>query len=203
MKAWTLLLVLFVLCGAGARAASPRQEAAGEVEVVNFGWNRERIRQRPSMVPLVSPEELVRQSRREAQLSAARNSANKGAEAAIETQINNHEAAKSKASQTAPPTDGYRYTVKLRNNGAKTIKSIDWDYVFSDPTDKREVAHHQFTSDETIKPGKAKEFSVLYLVPPVKTVSVKQLGKKNPLPFEERVVLVRIQFSDGSVWQRP
>ena len=205
MKALALLFSLAALCAAGhpAAARARTQDAAGEVEVLKVGWAKERIRQRPSMLPLVDSEELIRQSRREAQLAAARNAANTGAAARLETQIKNHEDATAKARQTAPPRDGYRYTVKLRNNGARTIKSIDWDYVFIDQTSRAEVARHEFTSDETIKPGKSKEFSVLYLVPPVKTVSAKMLGGKKPLPYEERVVLVRIRYSDGSAWERP
>ena len=207
MKAWRTLFLLVFLCAAApaapAQEAPPPQEAAAEIEVIKFGWTRERIRQRPSLAPLASPDELIRQSRREAQLAAARNSANRGAASAVETQITNDEKAAAKARQTVPPEDGYRYTVKLRNNGARTIKSIDWDYIFIDPATRAEVSHHQFTSDETIKPGKTKEVGVLYLVPPVRTVSAKMLGGKKALPFEEQVVLVRIQYSDGSVWQRP
>ncbi len=203
MKARALLLSLLI-CAGSAAAGLPRQGAASAgVEVLKFSWTRERIRQRPSMAPLASPDELVRQSRSEAQLSAARNAANRGAAGRAETQIKNHEDATAKARQTAPPEDGYRYTVKLRNDGGKTVKSIDWDYLFIDSATGREVARHQFTSDDTVKPGKTKEVSVLYLTPPVKTVSAKALGKKDTMPFQERVELVRILYSDGSVWQRP
>jgi hypothetical protein len=155
------------------------------------------------MLPFASPDELIRQSQREAQLAAARNSANKGAAGKIETQITNHEQATAKARQTAPPSDAYRYVVKLRNNGNKVIKSIDWDYLFLDPDTSIVVSRHQFTSDDTIKPGKSKEISVLYLNPPIQTVSAKMLSKKNLANYKEQVVLVRIQFSDGSVWQHP
>jgi hypothetical protein len=100
------------------------------------------------------------------------------------------------------PRDGYRYKLTLRNDGVKTIKSIDWDYLFLDPTTQQEIARHQFTSDETIKPGKNKEISVLYLIPPVKLVSARMLNKKD-LPFTQQVVVARIQYSDGSSWQHP
>ena len=203
MKALTLLLSL-LLC-AHAPAALPRQEGASAppVEVLGFSWTRERIRQRPSVLPLASHDELIRQSRSEAQLAAARNAANRGAEGRTETQIKNHEDATAKARQTSPPEDGYRYTVKVRNDGPKTVKSVDWDYLFIDPSDGREVARHQFTSDETVKPGKTKELTVLYLTPPVKTISAKMLSKKEPMPFRERVILARVLYADGSVWQSP
>ena len=91
----------------------------------------------------------------------------------------------------------------LRNEGRKIVKSIDWDYLFIDPITEQVVARHQFTSDETIKPSKQKEISVLYLIPPVKTVDAAMLAKKEPMPFTEQVVLARIQYSDGSSWQHP
>lgn len=204
MKALALLFSLAIFCAASPPAAAAQtQDAPGDVEILKLGWAKERISPRPSVLPLASSEELIRQSRREAQLATARNTANVGAAARLETQIKNDEDAAAKARQTDPPKDGYRYTVKLRNNGARTIKSVDWDYLFIDPTSLAEVARHEFTSDETIKPGKSKEFGVLYLVPPVKTVSAKMLGGKKPLTYVERVVLVRIRYSDGTVWERP
>lgn len=201
MKTRTLLLSLFILCSTGSLAATSQE--TGEIEILNFSWTKERIRQRPSMLPMASSGELIRQSRSEAQLAAARNSANRGAASKIETQISNDEQAAAKARQTAPPDDAYRYVVKLRNGGSKVIKSIDWDYLFIDPDTMTVLSRHQFTSDETIKPGKSREFSVLYLLPPVQTVSVKMLGKKRLANFKEQVVLMRIQYSDGSVWQHP
>lgn len=205
MRTLFLWLSLLTLCASGTVdvASAQTQTAPGEVEIIKLGWSKVRLRPRPSLLPLVGPEELVRQSQREAQLSAARNANNQGAAGRIETQMKNHEDATAKARQTPRPEDGFRYTVTLRNNGSKTIKSIDWDYLFIDPTNRAEVSRHQFTSDETIKPGKTKEVGVLYEVPPVKTISAKLSDGKKPLPYEEQVVLMRIQYSDGSHWQRP
>ena len=139
----------------------------------------------------------MQQSQREQQLAAARNAANRSAATKLETQISNHQKATAKARQTDLPRDGYRYKVTLQNDGVKSINSIDWDYIFLDPISHQELARHQFTSDETIKPGKSKELSVLYLIPPVKLVSARMLNKKER-PFTEQVVVVRIQYSDGS-----
>jgi hypothetical protein len=93
--------------------------------------------------------------------------------------------------------------VQIHNAGAKTIKLVDWDYIFLDPNTRKEVARHQFTSDETIKTGQIKEVNVFYLAPPVKIITAEMLDKKNAPSFDERVVLIRIQYSDGSVWQHP
>lgn len=195
------LLTLLVIC-----AASPTmlaQDGGRSLVVVKFSWDKERIRPRPSLAPLASQDELIQQARREQQLAAARNASNKPAATRLETQISNHQKATVQARQTELPRDGYRYKVTLRNEGVKLIKSIDWDYLFYDPITQQELARHQFTSDETIKPGKSKEVSVLYLTPPVKTVDVRLLRKKDAVSFTEQVVIARIEFSDGSVWPHP
>lgn len=195
------LLALSIICAASLVAVA--QDTGSSIVVVKFSWDKERIRPRPSQASLASQDELVQQSQREQQLAAARNASNRPAEAKLETQISNHQKATAKARQTELPRDGYRYKVTLRNDGVKVIKSIDWDYLFFDPMTQQELARHQFTSDETIKPGKSKEVSVLYLTPPVKTVDVRLLRKKEASSVAEQVVVARVLFSDGSVWQRP
>ncbi len=201
MKARALLLSMLILGMASPAAIT--QDAGGGLVVLKFRWDKERIMPRASVSSLASQDELIRQSQRERQLAAARNSSDKATVTRIETQIGNHDEAIAKARQTAASRDGYRYKVTLRNEGLKTIKSVDWDYLFLDPLSLLEVARHQFTSDESIKPGKSKEVSVLYLIPPVKTVSARMLNNKESMSFTEQVVVARIQFSDGSVWQRP
>lgn len=205
MRVSVLLLSLVVLVSAGAAPAPARQQPqpAAEVAVLKFNWHKERIRQRASAAPVETYSTLREQGLAEARLQASRNAQNKEATSRNETSTFRTEEAKAQARQADLPLDGYRYNVTLRNDGGKVIKSVDWDYIFIDPATQKEAARHQFTSDETIKPGKSKEVSVLYLTPPVKTVNVKMLDKKNPMRFEERVVVARILFSDGSVWQHP
>ena len=195
-----MLLALLLVCASSSTVFA--QDAGSGVVVLKCSWEKERIRPRPSLAPLASQDELVQQSQREQQLAAAKNAGDRGKVTKLETQISNHQKAAAQASQTELPRDGYRYKVALRNDGVKTIKSIDWDYLFLDPMTQQEVARHQFTSDETVKPGKSKEISVLYLIPPVKLVSAQMLNKKK-LPFTGRVVVAHIQYSDGSSWQRP
>jgi len=199
------LLTLFVICAAGhsiaAQDAAP--DAEGPLAVIKFSWEKERIRPIPSMAPLASQDELIQQSRREQQIATARNTQQKGTASRLESQNTNHQEAKVKAQQTELPRDGYRYKVTLRNNGDKIIKSIDWDYYFVDPASNQELSRHQFTSDETIKPGKSKEVTVLYLKAPVKTVDARSLTKKEKASIAGRVVIARLQFSDGTFWQHP
>jgi hypothetical protein len=186
-----------------AVAAPPTfsQDASAPLTILKLSWERERLTMNPSMAPLASAEELVETSRRERQLAAARNSNDRGRAGRLETDTINHTGAVAKAREGELPRDGYRYKVTLRNDTDKIVKSVEWDYLFIDPTTNEIAMRHQFASDETIKPGKSKEISVLYLVRPVKTVTVRMLVKKDPLPFTEKVIVARVQFSDGSAWQ--
>ncbi len=200
MRAFEVALFLLVI-GLLTNPMTALTQEKAEVAIIKFSWQRERISHRPSIASLQSSEALAQQGRREVELSQARNAQDAGRVARVETSMNRQNEATAKASQTEPPRDGYRYKVTLRNDTGKAIKSIDWDYIFIDPENESEVARHQFTSDETVKPGKKKEISVLYLVQPVKTISVGMLSKRDPLPYNEKVIISRVLFVDGSVWQ--
>lgn len=200
MKAWTLIL-LFVF--GSANGVLLPQDAGSGLTVLKFSWEKETVRRRASMAAAIaSQEELVQQSQRERQLAAARNSSDRLVATRIERENEMRDQANAKANQ-GRSVEGYRYRVTLRNDSTKTIKSIDWDYVFIDQAAQQLVARHQFTSDETIKPGKTKEVYVLYLIPPVRTVSAERLASKEPLPYTEHVVIARIKYSDGSTWLYP
>ena len=199
MKAWKLMM-LFVF--GSASSLSLAQDAGSDLTVLKFSWEKETIRRRASMASIASQDELVQQSQRDRQLAAARNNNDRLASTRIERENEMRDQANAKANQ-GRSIDGYRYKVTLRNDGTKTIKSVDWDYVFIDQAAQQLVARHQFTSDETIKPGKTKEVYVLYLIPPVRTVSAERLASKEPLPYTEHVVIARIKYSDGSTWLYP
>lgn len=198
MKAY-LLTMLFMLA---ATSLAQAQDASGGVSVLKYSWQKETIQRKASMASMASVEELVQQSQRERQLAAARNTNDRLVATRIERENEMRDQATVKANQ-GRSIEGYRYRLTLRNDSSKTIKSIDWDYVFIDQAAQQLVARHQFTSDETIKPGKTKEIYVLYLIPPVRTVSAERLQNKEPLPYTEHIVIARLTFSDGSVWQHP
>ncbi|HKR58382.1 MAG TPA: hypothetical protein VJS64_01515 [Pyrinomonadaceae bacterium] len=199
MKA-CMVVMLFMFVGMPCMALA--QNDGSGVVVLKYSWERETIQRRASMAAIASQDELVQQSQRERQLAAARNTGDRMVATRIEKENEIRDQATVKANQ-GRTVDGYRYKVTLRNDSAKTIKSIDWDYVFIDQAAQQLIARHQFTSDVTIKPGKIKEIYVLYLTPPVRTVSAERLASKEPLPYSEHIVIARITYSDRSIWQHP
>lgn len=95
----------------------------------------------------------------------------------------------------------FLYEVTLRNLANQSIQAVYWDYVFADPVTKAEVSRMKFISNIKINPGKSKQMDALTGTPPTAGVSVKQLRKRHPLNLNEMVAIVRIDYSNGSVWR--
>lgn len=89
----------------------------------------------------------------------------------------------------------------MRNSGAKTITAVDWDYVFFDTNNQSEIGRRRFRSEEKIAPGKSKELKYFITTPPTQTVSIHSLDKNERANLGEEVVIVRVEYADGSIWQ--
>jgi hypothetical protein len=61
----------------------------------------------------------------------------------------------------------------------------------------------EFTSEEKIGPGKTKEINAMSRRPPARTVSVYALDKTERQGLDGQVVIVRVEYADGSFWQHP
>jgi hypothetical protein len=93
----------------------------------------------------------------------------------------------------------YVYRARVRNTGAKTIRVIDWGYTFLDPETRQELGRHLYTTKVKIRPGRDSELIGRSAKPQTSTVSVKNAGKE----LGEQVVIYRVEYDDGSVWQPP
>jgi hypothetical protein len=108
------------------------------------------------------------------------------------------------AAQPIPPSavTTYGYKMKVKNNGAKTIKSVDWEYQFLDPQTLEVMGYRRIKNDKKIRPGEIKVLEKHFTRQPTILVNVNTLGKKYKDQFTERLIIHRIQYSDGSVWVR-
>ncbi len=95
----------------------------------------------------------------------------------------------------------YVYEVKVRNTGAKSIRTLIWDYVFLDPDTEQEMGRRRFVSKVRIKPGTAKNVVMQSTSPPTMTIDAAKAGNNSSDQFSEKVVIERVEFADGSVWQ--
>ena len=110
---------------------------------------------------------------------------------------------KSVAESRAPkpkPMDGYVYRIKLQNTTTKQVEVVFWEYQFQDPANPESVARRQFLCGVNISAGKGKELEGFSLSGPSDVVDVKTLNAGGA--FKENVVINRIEFADGAIWQR-
>jgi hypothetical protein len=98
--------------------------------------------------------------------------------------------------------DGFTYKVKVQNAGDKVIEIVFFEYQFTESAAPSNTTRRQFLCGVNIKPGKEKELSAFSLSGPSEVVSVESLGNKDANLFREKVVINRVEYSDGSIWQR-
>ena len=206
MKTFAILLWLMLLpLVAGAQNPTDSHNSPN-VDVLKFSWAKERIgwESDPFSPTLENYDDVRLRIRDERRLEQARRDNNRAEVNRLERLARaERESAASKSQQPAPPRYAFRYKVSVKNSGTKTIKSIDWDYIFFERDSQTEIGRLQFTSDEGVGPGKTKELNVLVRRPPTRTISVMALNKDERKTLSDQVVVVRVEYTDGSVWPNP
>jgi len=106
-------------------------------------------------------------------------------------------------SREPEPVAGFTYQMKLENKSTRAIQTIFWEYQFKEAANPTNVARRQFLCSASIKPEKEKELKVFSLSGPNNVVNVKSLGKGSAAQFHEAVLINRVEYVDGTFWQRP
>ena len=183
-------------------AAASQADASG-VALVKFGWDKERVNweRDPFGGPGENFDEMRARARNEKRLDDAKRGGSPEADR-IRREARADSALLELARRKGPPRYGFRYKLSVRNDGAKAVKEFDWDYVFTDSATGDELGRHKFTSEGRVPVGKSKEFSFFIPNPPTLRVSAYALDKNERAGLQEQVVLVRVLYEDGTVWQR-
>jgi len=197
-----LLSFLFLTQAANAQTTNAPAEAA---EVVKFSWSKERLNWERN--PFGGPNENFHQmqfrTRSEKRVSDAKRS-NSPEKDKFDKEAKADAAIVAAENENAPPPRYYfYYRASIKNTSTKQITEIDWDYIFTDAGTGEELDRRQFTSVQNIGPGKQKELTFTLPTPPTRRISVQSLDKKERTGLGEQVVIVRIKYADGSVWQLP
>ena len=117
-----------------------------------------------------------------------------GRSAALEKSV-----AESRAQQ-GEPVDGFAYRIKVQNQTTKAVEAVFWEYRFQDPANAEQVSRRQFLCGVDIKAGKNKDLEGFSRSGPSDVIDVKTLNTGTP--FKESVLINRIEYTDGSLWQR-
>lgn len=202
---WLVVALGFALTATVSIAQEvPNPPDPSKTEVVKFSWAKERIgwERDPFGGPVENFDEARARQRNERRIEDAK----RGGSAEVDKikREARADAANIAAKHKQPPSRYvFVYKTTIKNLSDKQIKSIDWDYVFFDTTTETEIGRREFTSDEKISPGKSKELTVTVTKPPTQTISLTALNSGERKSLTERVVIVRIDYADGTSWQRP
>jgi hypothetical protein len=120
-------------------------------------------------------------------------------------------------------TDNERLVkVVVKNTGSKPIKAVDWDFAFPRYENGRLLSRYDVTTRVEIKPGGKK--TLKQILPPgakrcdIVRVAGRGNGSNNVIEMvcaqgfnysslmnqqQETVSIKRIEYVDGSVWQKP
>lgn len=174
------------------------------VTVVGVKWFRDR-QPAPLVTPVTTPAQAMIPQNKNFEKNRRANTSPGERDPNLDT-IDGRSAALDRAIQesrsTGRPVDGYSYRAKIRNASGKLIEVIFWEFQSKDSSTSTTVSRRQFLCGVSIKPEKDKELQAFTLSGPADVVSVAALADKNKAAAEEKVVINRVEFADGSIWQR-
>jgi len=202
MRALLFLPLLLILL---APIQNPTFTTDGEpVLVVSAKWTRSRLTPEqaetvsvPPVAAVIPANKIVERNRR-ADIPAGMRDPNldtiDGRSAALEKSV--------QQSRTAKPADGFVYRAKVHNGSTKEVETVFWEYQSIDPTNTTPTSRRQFLCLVLIKPDKEKDLEAFSVSGPSDVVSVEMLSTKSGNTLQEKAVINRVEYTDGSIWQR-
>jgi hypothetical protein len=169
-----------------------QSDADPPLEVVKFSWSRSRASASAAKGP-----GSANQARRE--FDYMRDMSNRGSVEERSRAMKEMEEQAARESRPPQSVDSYRYRIELRNHGSSAVKAVFLDYQTSLTSDPDNSSNRQFACSVTIKPNQRKSLEAFSNLPPNRVVSAENPDK----PLIERVIINRVEFADGQVWQRP
>ena len=183
MKGAVLLLLVLILSIDVFAQSPPAQSDAPDLTVVKKSWKKENY-YRP-----VLTADPMRANDDQAELNRARrdNSSSNKVRVQEGTRPEQTTVPKTKPKPAdSHAYDRFTYRVTVKNSGPKTITSVNWNY-----------GKHSFQSRVKIRPGKSTELVGMTTKPPSSVIDAEDAQ------LSEEVIIRRIQYEDGSFWERP
>ena len=203
----TLFLLPFLLMPAPLAQSGPAAGGGPALSVLSHSWTKSRrvVEKHDTQGPMPAPavvatNKVAERNRRVNDPVGARDpnaDTTDGRAAALERI--NREARSPKTKEI----DGYAYRVKVRNEGGKAVEVLFWEYQFEEAANPSNVARRQFLCGVDIKAGREKELQAFGALGPGSAISVASLANGAVDQYRERVVINRVEYADGSIWQRP
>jgi hypothetical protein len=203
MKILLLLPILLLFVPATQNQVTPPADGS-QVAVLSFKWTKGRLTVEQAKSASVTPAAAMIPANRNFERNRRINDPAGVRDPNLDTLDGRREALERSVEESrAPkPIDGYSYRVKVQNASSKVIEILFWEYQFKEAANPSIVSRRQFLCGVIMKPGKDKEIQAFSLSGPGDIISVNSLGDKSKNLFQENVVINRVEYSDGSIWQR-
>jgi hypothetical protein len=104
------------------------------------------------------------------------------------------------ARSSQPGSTYYFYRIQVQNTGTKLVKSFVWEY---QPAEETDPFNRQFYCVVNARANDKKEFELFSPLAPSRVIDASKVSNKSDAENNGRVVINKIEFSDGSVWKRP
>lgn len=88
----------------------------------------------------------------------------------------------------------YKAQATFRNAGAKAVKAVEWDYVFSEPEGGKELKRYRLQSKQPIAAGATETLAKEVFIKPEENSRHLTAGRQS-------VSVARVEYADGSVWK--
>jgi hypothetical protein len=204
MKTLLLFLLLLLLLSPVLSEAQSGDDSS--VALIGFKWAKTRQTMEKLDPTGVSPNRMVFAGNKNFERNARINNP-MGARDPYEDTVDGRAAALEKSVQQArapqPKTiEGFEYRAKIQNTGQKVVQIVFWEYQFTEKANPSAMTRRQFLCAVNIKPEKDKELLAFSLSGPSDVISVASLSNKPANLFDEKVVINRVEYADGSIWQR-
>jgi hypothetical protein len=191
MKILKMALLMILLAGSIAAQSPSSTSGVPDMAVIKISWRWVGHNPKLDNVPLIgNPERALRMA-----VNTARTNADPTQPLLSVPPV-----------ETPPPTvrpwTGFIYYFTVKNTGAKIIRNVVFEYAFTDPSTQRTVGRRQYKSKVKIRPGMLANLIVHTSLPPIGTINATQAGDDSQDQSLEHVVIQRIKYADGSVWQR-
>lgn len=99
-----------------------------------------------------------------------------------------------------PQSRFYFYRLEIKNASTKAVKSFAWAY---QPAESPDPSDRQFFCVVKAKPNESKAFELFSPLAPSRVVDASKAGDKPEKDSKGKVIINKIEYTDGSVWTRP
>jgi hypothetical protein len=201
MKTLKLALLVVLLAGSAAAQVPSSTSGAPDVSVIKISWRKVGWNPKLNGIPsATNPDGALRMAVNTARINEYNSARDSGANPRPPVLLSVPSVPDSPPPMR--PWTGFIYEFTVKNTGAKIIRHLIFEYAFTDPGTQQTVGRRQYKSKVKIRPGMTANVVVRSSLPPIGTINATQTGQDSQDQSPEQMVIERIKYADGSVWQR-